>query len=155
MGMKRFGEYPASSRDEPLFRGLLEVPRTMRSLLESALGPVAPPSAQAWRPPVDIGETADALIILAELPGVRQEDIELSVVDGTLTLRGERKLEQEGAKEVFLRRERVAGPFARHVLLPATVDPTRVTATYRGGVLRIAVPKKEAAKPRTIAIDVN
>jgi HSP20 family protein len=56
---------------------------------------------------------------------------------------------------VFLRRERVAGAFVRHVLLPAAVDPTRVTATYHGGVLRITVPKKETAKPRTIAVDVN
>lgn len=155
MGTKHWGEDSASLRHEPLFRGRLEVPRTMRSLLENAFGPVATPAAQPWAPPVDIAETAGALIILAELPGVRQEDIELSVVDGTLTLRGERKLEQEKAEEVFLRRERVAGPFVRHVLLPATVDPTRVTATYHGGVLRITVPKKEAAKPRTIAIDVN
>lgn len=155
MGTKHWGEDATSLRHEPLFRGLLEVPRTMRSLLDDAFGPVAAPAAQPWAPPVDIGETEDALIILAELPGVRQEDIELSVVDGTLTLRGERKLEREGAEEVLLRRERVAGPFVRHLLLPAAVDPARVTATYHGGVLRITVPKKEAAKPRTIAIDVN
>jgi HSP20 family protein len=155
MGMKHWGGYPASLPDEPLFRGLLEVPRTMRSLLENAFGPVAAPAAQPWAPPVDIGETANALVVLVELPGMKKEDIALSVVDGTLTLRGERKLEQAGAGEVLLRRERAAGPFVRHVPLPATVDPTRVTATYHGGVLRITVPKKEAAKPRTIAIDMN
>lgn len=155
MEMKDWGDYPGSLHHEPLFRGLLEVPQTVKSLLESAFSPVAAPPAQPWAPPVDIGETADALIILAELPGVTQEDIDLSVEDGTLTLRGERKLEQAGAEEVFLRRERVAGPFVRHVLLPATVDPARVTATYHGGVLRITVPKKEGAKPRTIAIDMN
>lgn len=155
MARNQWGEYPALLPHEPLFRGLLEVPRTVSSLLEKAFGPVAGSAPQPWAPPVDVGETANALIILAEVPGVRQEDIELSVVDRTLTLRGERKLEQAGAEDVLLRRERVAGPFVRHVLLPATVDPTGITATYRAGLLTIRVPKKEAAKPRTIAVDVN
>ncbi len=79
----------------------------------------------------------------------------MTVLDGTLTLRGERKGEPVGEAEAVLRRERATGPFVRHVLLPTSVDPAGVTATYRDGVLTIRVPKKETAKPRTIAIEVN
>jgi len=79
----------------------------------------------------------------------------VTVLDGTLTLRGERKVAPAGEGEAVLRRERAAGPFVRHVLLPAAVDPARMTATYREGVLTIRAPKKETTKSRTIAIDVN
>ncbi|MGH7407369.1 MAG: Hsp20/alpha crystallin family protein [Candidatus Methylomirabilales bacterium] len=100
-------------------------------------------------------ETEDALLLVAELPGVKQGDVQVTVLDGTLTVRGERKETPTGEGEAILRRERVAGPFVRHVLLPASVDPAKVTATYQDGVLTIRVPKKTAAKPRAIAIDVS
>jgi len=155
MVLKRWGGHPKSLLQEPVFAGLLDLSREMDWVLENTFGPVTGADAGPWAPPVDIFETDDALVIVAELPGVKQEDVQVTVLDGTLTLRGERKVEPVGEAEAVLRRERATGPFVRHVLLPTSVDPTGVTATYRDGVLTIRVPKKETAKPRTIAVDVN
>jgi len=155
MVLKRWGGHPKSLLREPVFAGLLDLSREMDWVLENTFGPVTGADAGPWAPPVDICETDDALVIVAELPGVKQEDVQVTVLDGTLTLRGERKVEPVGEAEAVLRRERATGPFVRHVLLPTSVDPTGVTATYRDGVLTIRVPKKETAKPRTIAVDVN
>jgi HSP20 family protein len=156
MVLKRWGGHPKSLLREPVFAGLLDLSREMGWVLENTSGPVTGADAGPWAPPVDIFETTDdALVIVAELPGVKQEDVQVTVLDGTLTLGGERKVAPAGEGEVVLRRERAVGPFVRHVLLPATVDPARMTATYREGVLTIRAPKKETAKSRTIAIDVN
>jgi HSP20 family protein len=156
MVLKRWGGHPKSLLQEPVFAGLLDRSREMGWVLENTFGPVTGADAGPWAPPVDIFETTDdALVIVAELPGVKQEDVQVTVLDGTLTLRGERKVAPAGEGEAVLRRERAAGPFVRHVLLPAAVDPARMTATYREGVLTIRAPKKETAKSRTIAIDVN
>lgn len=155
MVLKRWGGHPKSLLQEPVFAGLLDLSREMDWVLENTFGPVTGADAGPWAPPVDICETDDALVIVAELPGVKQEDVQVTVLDGTLTLRGERKVAPAGEGEAVLRRERAAGLFVRHVLLPAAVDPARMTATYREGVLTIRAPKKETAKPRTIAIDVN
>ena len=155
MVLKRWGGHPKSLLQEPVFAGLLDLSREMGWVLENTFGPVTGADAGPWAPPVDIFETDDALVIVAELPGVKQEDVQVTVLDGTLTLRGERKVAPAGEGEAVLRRERAAGPFVRHVLLPAAVDPARMTATYREGVLTIRAPKKETAKSRTIAIDVN
>lgn len=156
MVLKRWGGHPKSLLQEPVFAGLLDLSREMGWVLENTFGPVTGAAAGPWAPPVDIFETTDdALVIVAELPGVKQEDVQVTVLDGTLTLAGERKVAPAGEGEAVLRRERAVGPFVRHVLLPATVDPARMTATYREGVLTIRAPKKETAKSRTIAIDVN
>ena len=155
MVLRRWGGHPKSLLQKPVFAGLLDLSRDMDWVLENTFGPGTGSAAGPWAPPVDICETDDALVIVAELPGVKQEDVQVAVLDGALTLLGERKVAPAGEGEVVLRRERVAGPFLRHVLLPASVDPTRMTATYREGVLTIRAPKKETAKPRTIAIDVN
>lgn len=155
MSLERWGGRAKSLLQEPVSAGLLDLSREMDRILENALGPVAGADVGPWAPPVDIRETGEAVIIVAELPGVRQEDVQVTVLDGTLTLRGERKLVPAAEGEAVLRRERVAGPFVRHVMLPASVSPTGVTATYRDGVLTIRAPKKETTKPRTVAIDLN
>lgn len=155
MWREDWGEHPASLLKAPVIPELRELSREMDSLVENVFGLVAGTDGQPWVPPVDIWETDDALVIAAELPGVRQEDVQVSVLDGTLTLRGERKAAPAAEGETVLRRERVGGPFVRHLLLPASVDPAGVRATYRDGVLTIRAQKKEEAKPRTIAIDVN
>ena len=155
MWREGWGEHPGSLLKAPAIPGILELSREMDSLVENAFGLATAADGQPWVPPVDIWETEDALVIAAELPGVRQEDVQVSVLDGILTLRGERKDSLPADGETVLRRERVTGPFARHLLLPASVDPAGVRATYRDGVLTIRAQKKEEAKPRTIAIDVN
>jgi len=108
----------------------------------------------AWVPPVDVAETQEKIIVRAEVPGMKQDDIQIEFENGLLTIRGERKLvKDEGV--TFHRVERTFGNFRRSFTLPRTVDPERISATYRDGVLEIEVPKKEEAKPKQIRIAVN
>lgn len=107
-----------------------------------------------WSPRVDIHETKDSILVQVELPGVKQEDIEISIVGDTLTLKGERKRETEVKEDQYHRIERSSGSFQRSILLPSVVDPNRVKATYRDGVLEIQLPKKEEAKPKEIKVEV-
>jgi len=103
---------------------------------------------------VDIHETKDSFLLMAELPGVKQEDVEVSVEGDTLTLKGERKRETEVKEDQYHRIERSYGRFERSILLPSVVDPNRVKATYRDGVLEVQLPKKEEAKPKEIKVEV-
>jgi len=106
-----------------------------------------------WSPLVDIHETKDSFLLMAELPGVKQEDVEVSVEGDTLTLKGERKRETEVKEDQYHRIERSYGRFERSILLPSVVDPNRVKATYRDGVLEVQLPKKEEAKPKAVKIE--
>lgn len=107
-----------------------------------------------WVPPVDVAETQEKIIVRAEVPGLKQEDIQIEFENGLLTIRGERKLEKsEGT--TWHRVERVYGNFSRSFTLPRTVDPERIAASYREGILEIDVPKKEEAKPKNIRIAVK
>lgn len=108
----------------------------------------------AWVPPVDVAETQEKILVRAEVPGLKQEDIQIEFENGLLTIRGERKLEKtEGV--TWHRVERVYGNFSRSFTLPRTVDAEKIAATYREGILEIEVPKKEEAKPKNIRIAVN
>ena len=107
-----------------------------------------------WSPLVDIHETNEGFQLMAELPGVKQEDIQVSVEGDTLTLKGERKHETEVKQDQYHRIERSYGSFERSILLPSVVDATRVKATYKDGVLEVQLPKKEEAKPKEIKVEV-
>jgi HSP20 family protein len=108
-----------------------------------------------WAPPVDIYETdTHDLVIKAELPDLTREDIEVTVENNTLTLRGERKLPNDIKEEQFRRVERRYGTFNRSFTLPNTVDASKVSAEYRNGVLTVKLPFKEEAKPRTVNVEV-
>ncbi len=110
----------------------------------------------SWIPPVDIyGDGNHELVMKAELPDMKREDIELTVENNTLTLRGEKKQEQDVKTDQFHRVERVFGSFSRSFSLPPTVDPERVAAEYRDGVLTIRLPMREEARPRQIKINPN
>jgi HSP20 family protein len=110
--------------------------------------------AGAWVPPVDVAETQEKIIVRAEVPGMRQEDIRIEYENGMLTIRGERKFEkQQGV--TYHRIERTHGNFSRSFTLPRTIDPEKITANYREGILEVEVPKKEEAKPRQIRIEVG
>ena len=111
-------------------------------------------SRGSWTPPVDIFENGDDLIIRAEVPGVEKDDIDVRVEDNTLTLRGERKREEELRDDNAYRRERSYGAFVRSFGLPETVDPKRIAARYRDGVLEISLPKAETSKPRKVEVKV-
>jgi HSP20 family protein len=107
-----------------------------------------------WMPPVDIYEENGALVLNAELPGMRREDIDVTVENNTLTVKGERKMEAGVKQENIHRLERAYGSFARSFSLPNSVDPTQISAEYRNGVLTLRLPYREEAKPRTISINV-
>lgn len=107
-----------------------------------------------WSPLVDIHETNDSFLLMAEVPGVKQEDIQVSIEGGTLSLKGERKRETQVTEDQYHRIEQSYGRFERSIVLPSVVDANRVKATYREGVLEIQLPKKEEAKPKEIKVEV-
>jgi HSP20 family protein len=109
----------------------------------------------AWVPPVDIYENGNhELVLKAELPDMTREDIDITVDNGTLTIRGEKKLGTDVKEEQFHRIERRYGVFSRTFSLPQTVDTAKVGAEYRNGVLTVRLPLREEAKPRQIKVDV-
>lgn len=107
-----------------------------------------------WVPPVDIYEADGQLVLKAELPDMKREDIDVTVENSTLTVRGERKLDEEIKQESFHRVERAYGAFVRTFSLPPTVDAGRIGAEYKNGVLTVKLPFREEAKPRTIDVHV-
>jgi HSP20 family protein len=135
------------------FPGLRTFQDTMNRLFNE------PSTARPWVPPVDILETENELVVKADIPGVKFEDIDVRLENGTLTLRGERKFEaqKEGpnGKGGWHRIERSYGSFERVFTLPDTVDAERVAADYKAGTLTITLPKKEIAKPRQVKVQIN
>ena len=113
-------------------------------------------SRGTWLPPVDIYETASHEIVLkAEAPGLKREDIDLTVENNTLTIRGERRKDEAISEDRYHRVERAFGPFSRSFTLPTTVDADRVRAEYRDGVLTVTLPMREEARPRQIQVNVT
>ncbi len=108
--------------------------------------------AAAWVPPVDVAETQDRFVITTELPGLRSDDVEISVENSVLRIRGERRFYEEKREDDFHRIERRFGAFARSITLPSSADPEGIQVSFDAGVLTIEVPKKEAAKPRKIQV---
>ena len=106
----------------------------------------------AWYPAVDVFEDKDAVKIVAELPGVKPQDVKLSLESNTLTIRGEKKQQAEERSERVHRYERSYGSFERAFVLPSTVDGEKISAEYRDGVLTVTVPKAERARPREIPV---
>ncbi len=108
-----------------------------------------------WTPAVDIFETdGHDLVLKAELPGMTREDIEVTVENSTLVLKGTKKFDAEVKEENYRRIERTYGTFHRSFSLPNTVDATKVSADFKNGVLTVKLPFREEAKPRTINVDV-
>jgi HSP20 family protein len=109
----------------------------------------------SWVPPVDIFETEKHdLVLRAEVAGMSREDIDVTVENGTIIIKGEKKFDPEVKEEHYRRIERAYGTFHRSFTLPNTVDAAKVTAEYKNGVLTITLPFKEEAKPRTINVAV-
>src|SRR5881392_2497597 len=110
-----------------------------------------------WSPALDLYQNNDNVIVRVELPGMRKEDIEISLQDGMLTIGGERKSEtgDNGAGEKAARTERFTGKFRRSITLPTRVDSNKVNATYKDGLLTVTLPKAEEAKPKQIQVNLN
>ena len=144
-------------RWEP-FEGLNRIQSRINDIFEETFGrsrgyPTSTPGV--WFPPVDILESQDAYLIRAELPGMKREDFNLEVHEGSLTLSGERKIEEPANGVEYHRVERISGKFSRSFYLPQSVKSDEIKASYRDGILEIHVPKADAAKPKQIAINVN
>ncbi len=116
---------------------------------------LASPFEQDWMPAVDVSETADTIEVKAEIPGVDAKDIDISLTGDTLTIKGEKREEEKKEEENYMRVERRYGGFRRMVSLPASVDPAKVNAKCKDGVLRITMEKKEETKAKPIDIKVE
>jgi HSP20 family protein len=139
------------------FREVVEIQSEMNRLFSGLFGRPANASMtrdRAWAPPLDMEETKDELVVTAELPGVEEKAINLSITGDLLTLRGERMGPEPKAEGAY-RGERWFGRFERTVSLPFPVQADKVKATYRDGVLTITLPKVEEIKPREIKIEVQ
>lgn len=110
---------------------------------------------KAWAPAVDLQETDQAYILKADLPGMKKEDISVSVEEGVVTLRGERHQEETKDEEGYHRVERRYGSFQRAFRIPGGVDATNVTAHYKDGVLELTLPKRDEVKPKQIDVKVG
>ncbi len=140
------------------FRDLVGIQDEVNRLLGQSLaygGRNALAEAGEWAPGVDIVEEKERILVSADLPGLKQEEIAVEVADNVLTIRGERKQETEDKDRTVHRTERVYGTFARSFSLPQTVDAARVAAEYTNGVLNVTVPKREEVRPRQIKVDVK
>lgn len=105
-----------------------------------------------WVPVVDIKEEKERFVLHADLPGVNRESIDITMEDGVLSIRGERKLEEAGENGEYKRLERAHGVFYRRFSLPDTADPESISARCQEGVLEVAIPKRESLKPRRIEV---
>jgi len=108
-----------------------------------------------WMPAVDVLEKDDKFVVKAELPGMKEEDINVSVVGDTLTIKGEKKTETEVKEEDYYRCERAYGSFYRSIPLPSTVDSAKIEASYEDGVLEVTLPKAPEVKPKKIAVSAK
>jgi HSP20 family protein len=106
----------------------------------------------AWAPALDISERKDAYLVTVELPGIKPEDLDITMEDGLLTIQGERQFTQESSEQQFHRVERRYGAFRRSITLPAQVQAEQIEASFEDGVLQILVPKMEEAKPKRIQV---
>jgi HSP20 family protein len=133
-----------------------DFPTGLRVFQDSLSRLFSEPAARPWSPAVDIYETENELVLKADVPEIDPKDIEIQLENGTLTVKGERKFEeQKNGQKGFHRIERSYGKFTRAFSLPDTVDGEKVRADYRNGVLTITLPKKEVAKPKTINVQVS
>ena len=141
----------------PTFGRLFGLRDELDRLFETSFGDGTggPQLRGVWNPAVDVYEDKDNVIVKAELPGLKREDIEVSLHDGVLGLSGERKSGEKSDEAGTHRTERFVGRFQRTFTLPARVDATKVTALYQDGVLTVTLPKLEEAKPKHIEVKVN
>jgi len=116
------------------------------------LTPDGEAEAAAWRPSVDVSENEKAFVVKADLPSVDPKDVDISIRDGVLTVKGEKKTEKEEKKENYRRIERFQGSFYREIPMPSGVDESNITATTAKGVETISIPKKPEAQPKKIAV---
>ncbi|MBV8552334.1 MAG: Hsp20/alpha crystallin family protein [Acidobacteriaceae bacterium] len=139
----------------PFTTELEDFPVGLRVFQDSLSRLFSEPASRPWSPAVDIYETENELVLKADLPDVDPKNVGIQLENGTLTLKGERKFEDQKNGKGFHRIERSYGSFVRAFSLPDTVDGEKVKAEYKNGVLTVTLPKKEIAKPKTINVAVT
>ena len=144
----------AIARYTPFHTELDDFPAGLKVFQDSLSRLFSEPASRPWSPAVDIYETENELVLKADVPDVDPKDVGIQLENGTLTLKGERKFEEERNGKGFHRIERSYGKFVRAFSLPDTVDAEKVKADYKNGVLTVTLPKKEVAKPRTINVAI-
>jgi len=157
MAIERWRPFLTTERWEPL-RGISEIQGEVNRLFDSVFGRPAPAvphsGGRTWVPFVDMQETKDDLVLTIEVPGVQEKDVSVSITGDLLSVKGERRFEQEMKDQAWLHVERAYGKFERTIQLPMPVQADKVKATYRDGVLEVKLPKVEEVKPREIKIDI-
>ena len=151
MILRRFSEWPSWDLRSP-FDEVERMRRELDRLSGDYTGSVFRLPTAGVFPLVNVTEDPDNYYVRAELPGVKTDELDISVTGETLTLSGERKLPEESDKSSYHRREREAGSFSRVISLPARLDVDKVKAHAEDGVLTVVLPKAESAKPRQIAV---
>lgn len=151
---------PWQRRDEwDPYRDLLGLQKDMNKLFDSSVYKSIDKRADIlegfWAPAVDIQEEKDRYLIKADLLGIRQEEIDVSVDDDILTIKGKRTVEKEEKEKNYYRSERAYGAFQRSFALPSAVDAGKINASYKDGVLEVAIPKTEEQKKKKVKIDVK
>ncbi len=130
-----------------------EMERTLESM-RRLFRPEEEVAAAVWAPLADIKEEANRYVVQVDLPGVKPEDIEVTLQNGVLTIKGERQTEAKEEKENYRRIERFYGSFFRRFTLPETVEEEKIEANYDKGVLTISIPKKPEVQPKKISVKV-
>jgi HSP20 family protein len=141
------------------FREMEEAERRFDDLFSSSYLPAlwrgVPSMEMGWAPAIDVFEKDDRFVVKAELPGMKQEDIDVSVVGNRLTIKGERKAEGKVEKEDYYYSERSYGSFSRSIDIPSDVDAKKIEANYEDGVLEIDLPKTQGAKPQKVSVSAK
>jgi len=145
------------SRWDP-FQDLLSIQDEMNQLFTRAFGQERPSQGgergggRAWAPALDISERKDAYVVTVEVPGIKPEELDITLEDGLLTIQGERRFSQESSDQQWHRVERRYGSFRRSITLPSQVQADSIEASFENGVLEVVVPKAEEAKPKKITV---
>jgi HSP20 family protein len=141
----------------PSLGNLFDLRNELHRIIDNPLGEIARGSQllRVWNPALDLYEDKDNVFVKVEVPGLKKEDIEVSIENGTLTIAGERKSEKQADDTEAHRSERFVGRFYRSVTLPSEVKTDEVKAQYQDGVLTVTLPKAEAAKPKQIEIKIK
>ena len=137
------------------FRDTVSVQDEMNRLFDGFFGRTPAAFDTGWSPSVDISETKDEIVVKAEIPGLTKEEIEISLRDNVLTLKGEKKQEKEEKDTDYYRMERSYGAFSRSFNLPTVVRADKIRARYKDGVLNVVLPKAEEVKPKQIPVEVS
>ncbi len=144
------------------FEDMARLQREVNRLFESserggglARGSAEHASTRIWAPAVDIAEDQNEIVVKAELPGLKQEDIDIELTGDTLTIKGERRFDDTARKDNYVRIERAYGTFQRSFTIGVPVQNEAVSASYKDGVLEVHLPKSEATKPKKVAVSAG